>query len=213
MAGITFTERRQRQIEETRSAIVTAAAELFAARGYVGTTIEAIAAEAGVVVQTIYNSIGSKSEVLSAVLDRAAAGPESPRPVREFMQQRAEATRDAEGLVRVLADWFTEVQPRTAEVHHIIRQAAAVDEGIADLEERRAIQRFRNYVDAAKQLAARTGAAPLPTEEVAATLWCVGHPQIYRFLVETEGWDLDRYRQWVARLLTETLTQPQEVET
>lgn len=206
MTTVNTRERRKQQAEQTRAAIVSAAAELFAERGYAGTTIQSIAAKAGVVIQTVYNSIGAKADVLSAVLDRAAAGPEAPRTVPAFMRERTDATSDAAGLIEVLADWFAEAQPRTAEVHHIIRQAAAHDEAIAELEELRSAQRFRNYLLAAQQLAMRPGSLPLPSEEVAATIWSVGHPQAYRFLTESAGWDLDRYRNWVVRSLTSALT-------
>lgn len=206
MSSVNSLARRNRQIEHTRADIVSAAAELFADKGYAGTTIQSIASRAGVVVQTIYNSIGSKSTVLSAVLDRAAAGPEAPKAVREFMQERTEAIADAAGLIKVLADWFAEVQPRTTEVHRIIRQAAAHDEDIAELEEQRAEQRFRNYQLAAEQLVLRPGSAPLPAEEIAATIWSIGHPQVYRFLTEGTGWDLDRYRNWVETSLVSALT-------
>lgn len=192
---------------ETRSSIVSAAAELFAERGYAGTTIEAIAAGAGVVVQTIYNSIGPKSAVLSAVLDQAAAGGEAPQTVPDFMRQRAEATRDAEGMIEVLADWFAEALPRTSEVFGIIRQAAAYDDDIAELEQRRAEQRFRNYLEAARQLAERPGCVALPADEIAATIWSIGHPQTYLFLTDVAGWDLGRYRDWVARSLLTNLTE------
>ncbi|MGB7861543.1 MAG: helix-turn-helix domain-containing protein [Acidimicrobiia bacterium] len=207
MTAVNSQERRNRQIERTRADIVSAAAELFADNGYAGTTIQNIASRAGVVVQTIYNSIGSKSSVLSAVLDRAAAGPEAPKPVRAFMQERTEAMADAAGLIEILADWFAEVQPRTSEVHDIIRQAAAHDEDIAKLEEQRAAQRFNNYLLAAEQLTMRAGSATWPDEEIAATIWSIGHPQVYRFLTEGAGWDLDRYRDWVQQSLRSALTE------
>lgn len=210
MNDVNAHERRNRQMEQTRAAIVGAAAELFADHGYAGTTIQGIASRAGVVVQTIYNSIGSKSSVLSAVLDRAAAGPEAPKAVPEFMRERTEATGDAAGLIEVLADWFAEAQPRTSKVHRIIRQAAAHDEDIAELEVERAAQRFRNYLQAAQQLATRPGSVALPGEEIAATIWSIGHPQVYQFLTERVGWDLDRYRNWVERSLVSALTETDE---
>lgn len=210
MTSVNALERRNRQMEQTRAAIVSAAADLFAEHGYAGTTIQSIASRAGVVVQTIYNSIGPKSTVLSAVLDRAAAGTEAPRTVPEFMRERTEAAVDAAEVLTVLADWFAEVQPRTSEAHRIIREAAAHDKDIAELEEARAAQRFRNYRQAAQQLALRPGAVKVPDEEIAATIWSIGHPQVYRFLTEGTGWDLDRYRRWVERSLVSALTEAVE---
>ena len=66
--------RQQIAAEETQRVIVEAAARLFLERGYHRTSIGQIAQEAGVAVQTIYNSIGSKRDLLSRVLDFAAAG-------------------------------------------------------------------------------------------------------------------------------------------
>ena len=61
--------------------IVEAASRLFLEHGYHATSIGRIASEAGVAVQTIYNAVGSKRDLLSRVLDFAAAGERSPVPV------------------------------------------------------------------------------------------------------------------------------------
>ncbi|WP_286217887.1 TetR/AcrR family transcriptional regulator [Paraoerskovia sediminicola] len=133
----------------TRSQVVDAAAQLFAEQGYTGSSIGAIAQRAGVAVQTIYNSVGNKVAVLSAVLDAAASGPRSPTPVPVFMAERTSEISDPVDLVHMLADWFVEVNERTAPIHWIIRQAASLDEGAAELERARARQRLHNYQRAA----------------------------------------------------------------
>ena len=61
--------RRTTQPIETRREILVAARRLFAARGYKGTKIADIAAQAGVSPQTIYNSVGSKSDLLAGIVD------------------------------------------------------------------------------------------------------------------------------------------------
>jgi AcrR family transcriptional regulator len=124
--------------EATQRAIVEAAAELFIERGYIGTTIEEIALKAGVAVQTIYNAIGSKRAVLSRVLDFSASGPNAPTSVREFLGARIREESDPERIIRTLADWFAEVNERTAPVFGVIRQAAAVDPEVAALQVQRA---------------------------------------------------------------------------
>ncbi len=78
--------RRKIAAEATQQVIVETAAKLFVEQGYAVTTITQIARESGVAVQTIYNSIGSKRELLSRVLDFAAAGDRAPRPVPAFMR-------------------------------------------------------------------------------------------------------------------------------
>ena len=49
--------RRREQAEETRRRILAAARRLFVARGYGGTTMETIADDAGVAVQTVVEEI------------------------------------------------------------------------------------------------------------------------------------------------------------
>jgi len=53
--------RRREQASQTRRDIEAGANKLFRERGYVGTSMPAIASEAGVVVETIYRSFGSKA--------------------------------------------------------------------------------------------------------------------------------------------------------
>ena len=80
--------RKQFAAEQTQRVIVEAAARLFLERGYLATSIGRIAAESGVAVQTIYNAIGSKRDLLSRVLDFAAAGDRAPLPVPQFLLLR-----------------------------------------------------------------------------------------------------------------------------
>jgi len=70
--------RRKEQARQTRAAILEAAQRLFAERGYASSTIEAIAAEAGVAVDTVYASFGSKRGVLSKLMDVRVGGDDQP---------------------------------------------------------------------------------------------------------------------------------------
>ena len=198
--------RRAIQAEATRAEVVAAARELFLARGYVGTSVAAIADQAGVAVQTIYNSIGNKAAVLSAVLDVAAAGPDAPRPVADFLQDRADNTADLAGLTQLLADWFTDVHERTVEVFELIRQTAAVYPEVAALERERADRRLANYRTAAESARARGGLnSGMTNAQAAAAIWALAHPQAYRSLVVDGGWDPLEYRAWLRRGLAGVL--------
>ena len=186
----------------TRAQIVDAAASLFTELGYVGTSIGAIAARAGVVVQTIYNAVGNKATVLSAVLDAAASGPNSPTPVPVFMAERTSAAHNAGGVIDILADWLVEANTRTADIHWIIRQAASVDPDAAELERIRSDQRLHNYEMAAAAIRDRRGLRNRMTDQqAAATIWSLGHPDGYRSLVIDGGWSPEAYREWLRRSL------------
>lgn len=67
----TYTSRvRTEAAGRTRDAILDAAEELFGRQGYGATRLPQIAAGAGVVVNTIYASIGGKPELIDAIVDR-----------------------------------------------------------------------------------------------------------------------------------------------
>jgi AcrR family transcriptional regulator len=189
-----------RQVPEVATRVADAAARLFLERGYVGTTIVALAEAAGVAVQTIYNVVGSKSDVLELVLDRAVSGPHVPRPVPEFMHERSAALDDAEEVVGLLAEWFVEVHARSGWVFQVIREAAAVDADVASLEQERERRRLVNYRAAAEVLAEK-GPVRLGDEETAAVIWSLGHPQVYRRLVLEGDWPPTKYREWIRSAL------------
>ncbi|WP_111721170.1 TetR/AcrR family transcriptional regulator [Homoserinimonas sp. OAct 916] len=196
---------REEQVALTRGKVVRAARRLFLSRGYVDTSIAAIATEANVAVQTIYNSVGNKVALLSAMLDDAASGPNSPMPVRDLMRERTDASQDVSGVLDVLADWFVEVGERTVDVWAVIQQAAAVDPEAADLARRRGEQRLSNYGLAAATLRERGGLTQVTDIEAAATIWSIGHPNVYLTLVRDLGWSAVNYRSWVHKSLSGAL--------
>jgi AcrR family transcriptional regulator len=62
-------DRRERMAQQTRREILIAARRLFTERGYAATSINDIAEEADVAVQTIYARLGSKRGMLLALID------------------------------------------------------------------------------------------------------------------------------------------------
>src|ERR671933_281637 len=68
MVGVPPT-RRAGQADQTRRDIIAAARRLFARDGYQATTMKAIGEAAGVSVQTVYDSVGSKAALLLALND------------------------------------------------------------------------------------------------------------------------------------------------
>ena len=83
---------RQEQARRTRRAIIDAAHDLFLADGFAATTMSAVAAAAGVAVQTVYKAFASKPRLAKAVFDTAIAGDDEAVPVleREALGQGAQ---------------------------------------------------------------------------------------------------------------------------
>ena len=75
--------RRREQAAATRRSILDAAQRLFERQGYAATTMEAIAAEAGVALKTVYVVFETKSGLLRALWDLRLKGDEDDAPVAE----------------------------------------------------------------------------------------------------------------------------------
>jgi AcrR family transcriptional regulator len=73
MSTPTTTSRAERTLA-TRRRMVRAAYDLFCANGYLGTTIAAVAAEAGVAVPTVYYTFGTKAALLDESVGAAIVG-------------------------------------------------------------------------------------------------------------------------------------------
>jgi AcrR family transcriptional regulator len=201
--------RRALAAEETQEAIVEAAQALFVERGYQATTIADIARASGVAVQTVYNAVGSKRAVLERVLNQEASGPQAPTPVPVFMRERAEQARSGRELLGLLADLWAGTLPRTAPVFAVIREAAAVDPKMAEFERDRAAQRLRNYQHAGTTLRDRGWLRDgVSSSDAAATIFAIGHPEVFRALVLEAGWSVERFCAWALERLCDALLAP-----
>ena len=95
----------RRSSEEVRTAILASARELFASRGYAGTSMREIAEHAGVYEPMIYRRVGSKAELFEAV---------ALEPLAEVVAAhvaRAEAWRQAGPMDEVSRSWVESVYP------------------------------------------------------------------------------------------------------
>ena len=191
-------DRRAIAAEATQRAIVEAASRLFIERGYHATTLSGIASEAGVVIQTIYNSIGSKRDVLSKVLDYAATGEHAPTLAPTFVLAQTEQEPDPRKVLDQLVDFWQQSRARTAPYYKLLRQAAALDQEAADLELARAEERLRSYRTGAALLAERGALREgLSIDDAAAMFHATGHPDVYRFLVIEQKWTAAHWANWV----------------
>ena len=198
--------RRAAQAASTRAEIVMAAGRLMLERGYVGTSVAAIAAEAGVVVQTIYNSVGSKAELLAAVLDRVAEEPDAPTLLSGATRERITEARTATEVIRTLARSSALVTERTAGILRIVSEAAVVDPDVGEFEQKRDAARLHGFGEVAAALRDKRGLrGGISDHEAAATMWALAHPHTFRTLVLSLGWSTDAYLNWLEKTLLAAL--------
>ena len=75
--------KRQAQAAQTRARMLQAAAELFAERGYVRTTVADVARQAGVSEPNVYAVFTDKPGLLAAAIQQAVRGEEPAVPLRD----------------------------------------------------------------------------------------------------------------------------------
>src|SRR3954465_14092367 len=118
--------RRELQAEQTRRELVAAARRLFAERGYAATSVKDIAGAAGVSVQTVYDSVGSKGALALALndeLDRDAG-------VMPLVQA-AWASDDIEQIVGLPARITRSIIEHAGDIVRILTSAASSESGAA----------------------------------------------------------------------------------
>ncbi|MDE3722184.1 helix-turn-helix domain containing protein [Nocardiopsis sp. N85] len=182
----------------TRARIALAAARLFTARGYAATSVQAIADEAGVGVQTVYYTFRTKAAVLKEAVDRLVAGDDEPVPTLERPWVReALAAPDAAGQVRLQVAGTAEIMVRGAGLLEAVRGAAADEPDLAALWEvnvaqRRTVQRV--FADAlADRGALRPGTGP---EEAADTMLGLLSPELFTLYTVHVGRPVRWWRDW-----------------
>jgi AcrR family transcriptional regulator len=192
---------RQRQAEETRRRILAATRELFASRGYAGTTMEAIAEIAEVSPKTISAVFGSKRAILAEVVSPNAFGPHVQHLLDE-LRATPEPSRRVSLVAQITRHAY---EPLVLELE-LLRTAHAVAPELADLARDIEMRRRQNqgrlvaYLDEYRVL--RQG---LPLEEATDVLWALTSYDLYRMLVVERHWPPERYETWLANLLIEHL--------
>ena len=107
-------ELRQQQAEATRSRVLAAAAELFAADGYARTTLAKIAAAAGVSAETVHGQ-GPKAALMIAAIEYAAFGLAGEENVFNLdVGRQLLAIDEYEQAVAFVVAAVTDVHERTA---------------------------------------------------------------------------------------------------
>ena len=192
--------RRQQQAAATRRAILEAAERLFERHGYPATTMEQVAAEAGVALKTVYVAFSTKSGLLRALWDLRLKGDQDDAAVAERPWYREVVEEpDPERQLRGNARNARVVKQRIGGVLKILRSAAPVDPDAAALWRLIQTDFHDNQRVIVERLQAGRALAPgLDVARATDILWTLNHSDVWLLLVGERGWTPEQWERWFA---------------
>jgi AcrR family transcriptional regulator len=197
---------RADQARRTRRAITAAATRLFLEDGFLGTTMAAIAAEAGVAVQTLYLSFGSKTAILDTAFGQVIAGDDEPTPLleRDWMRTLLDEPDGPKALASFISV-SAEIIARATPLYMVIRSSAA-DPEVAVLLQKNKAERHKQFRVLVEALATRRGFnADLSVDEATAIVYVVQSEDTFAMYVNECGWSVEQWRAWTGRILQREL--------
>ncbi|PWK80956.1 TetR family transcriptional regulator [Lentzea atacamensis] len=190
---------RAERARQTRRRMIDAARGLFVGQGYAATTMDQIAAEAGVAVQTVYYTFRTKGQLLAEVVEVTAAGEDHPVPVpaRAWVREMLSAT-SGQRVLALGVEHGTAIYERVAALWPAVGAAAAADPAVNDYwrgvtTDRRSGQRAM-VARIAELGELRPGLGVDRATDLVVVL--VGH-DVYHGLVEDARWSVTAYRAWL----------------
>ena len=168
--------------------MVRSATDLFTRIGYAGTTMEGVAAGAGMSVQSVYFAFHTKANLLQAAIDAATPGPD-PRsmetdPDLALAESVDEACRLL-GSTGPLALAAAAAGPRDEAADEVLRRyETARSKAASDL-----VGRLRSK---------RPLAIGVTTRRSSDVVYGLLSPQLHALMVHDRGWSPKRYAGWAA---------------
>ena len=202
---------------QTRRRMVRAAYELFCARGYLGTTISAVAEQAGVAVPTIYYTFGTKAALLEESLGAAIAGfdtwrepPQDPTldellPMHGWWAEFMDAPTSAAAFDVFFTPGvgiLERAAPLVAALHGAAGDPEAAE--VARVSEERRVESYREIVAviAGKPGGLRPGVTRARATDVLVVLFSA---ELYRSIRTGRGWSAARTAAFLRDLLSAQL--------
>jgi AcrR family transcriptional regulator len=183
--------------------MLDAAGRLLAERGYAGTTIAAVAREAGVAPETVYAAFRNKRTLVGELVRASVRGRGSAPPAAE--QAGARAVAAAPGQAEQIRLFAADVSARLERVGPVLEALAAAGEPeLAELRanvDRDRLEGMRRFVGALE----RNGPLRADADAAAETVWALASPELHSLLRGRRGWPPERYTAWLGETLAAAL--------
>lgn len=199
---------REAAARATRVAVLAAARDLFVEQGYGATTVEQVAARAGVSKPTVFTAVGSKRELLKQVRDVTIAGDAEDLPVpARSSALHVRDTPHADEVLRRYARFATDINSRYAVVNEVLVQAAGEDAELRLLLRESEGQRRWAAQVVVTDVAAK-GRLRHGRRRSVDLLWNLTAPETLLRLVRDSGWSQRGFAVWLGETMCEQLLAP-----
>jgi AcrR family transcriptional regulator len=186
---------RDERAAVTRRRIAAAARTLFRIGGYGATTLQAIAQEADVAVQTVYAVYGSKKGILHELRDTVLR-----QPAAEALYEDAMHEANAERKLELFASSIRQRWEFGYDVVAIHRDAGATDPSVRDEVEQALGMRRRGIARLAQSMEGQL-APGIDVAHATAIIDALTLPEVYAELIDIGGWSADDFEVWLADCL------------
>jgi AcrR family transcriptional regulator len=202
---------RRRRGTDTRQRIEQAAARLFTRDGYTATTMQAIATEAGVHVQTIYLAYRTKPALLAACAARLVAGEEDPgtHPAERRWAREVVAAPDPHAKLARYVKQIGDVTPRIAPLIDVLRTTAPAEPDVAAFLEQMEDGRREGPLHLLGHgVPAGTWRPGLTADQVADIVFAIASPDTFRALTYRRRWTRHAAEKLIVQMLERELLPP-----
>jgi AcrR family transcriptional regulator len=184
---------RARQAAETRQTVLAAGTRLFTERGWAGTTLAAVAAEAGTAVETVYSAFGSKSGLLIAAIDAAIVGDDEQVSLVDRPEFASLGVGELADRLTAAARIITRALVHAVPLMGALHEASASDE---------ASKVRRDAYEADRRVVIFGGLGLIlgtqAQEFLVDSIWALASPEVFTKLTQDRNWPVERYEQWLA---------------
>jgi AcrR family transcriptional regulator len=191
---------RERQAAETRKNVLDAATQLFIERGWAGTTVAAVAADAGTAIETVYSAFGSKSGLLTAAIDVAIVGDDLQEPLAERLEFTALGEGGLSDRMAAAAQLIAHTHVRSVPLLRALQEAAASDKPSASRWSKYESDRRTVIEIGLKMIIDRNAPAHLID-----SIWALASPEVFTKLTKERAWTIDRYEAWLLEIASALL--------
>ena len=185
---------------ETRRKILDAAYRLFVDRGYEAMTMQAVADDAGVALDTVYDAVGKKPLLARLLVETAISNTDRAVPAEERdYVRRMLATADAATKLAIYAGAVVDIHGRLAPLVRALQSAAPKHPELGALWREISDRRANNMRKLATNLVSTGQTRPgLDVARIADVLWGLAAAETYLLYVEQRGWSPADVEAWLA---------------